>query len=220
VRLQRYEISLHHCLIVDRCRFAANGHGANFDTGARSAHTIPCQTVGWPLFTSRRREESPGSTEMRCRLTAGGGDPRDSATENIPPSPSSFVRDYPCGIIWAVRVKWCGKSAPRCRQRWRQGKPHREQDQVGAAGTISQIWCQADLRAAARVGRARRSATNAPDEWPSPPPRLARRRDRTRLTDRLAIPRLEQKRNILDSNRRPIDRPSTCSGQWGGQTKI
>jgi hypothetical protein len=30
-------------------------------------------------------EESPGSTEIRCRLTAGGGDPRDSATENKPP---------------------------------------------------------------------------------------------------------------------------------------
>ena len=34
----------------------------------------------------------------------------------------------------AARVKWCGKSAPRGRQRRRQGKPHREQDQVGAAG--------------------------------------------------------------------------------------
>ena len=35
----------------------------------------------------------------------------------------------------AARVKRCGKSAPRRRQRRRQGKPHREQDQVGAAGT-------------------------------------------------------------------------------------
>ena len=34
----------------------------------------------------------------------------------------------------AARVKRCGKSAPRRRQRRRQGKPHREQDQVGAAG--------------------------------------------------------------------------------------
>ena len=31
-------------------------------------------------------EESPGSTGMRCRPTAGGGDPRESATENIPPA--------------------------------------------------------------------------------------------------------------------------------------
>ena len=32
------------------------------------------------------QEESPGSTKTRCQLTAGGGDPRDSATENKPPN--------------------------------------------------------------------------------------------------------------------------------------
>ena len=31
-------------------------------------------------------EESPGSTETRCRLTTGGGDPRESATERKPPA--------------------------------------------------------------------------------------------------------------------------------------
>ena len=30
-------------------------------------------------------EESPGSMDMRCRITSGGGNPRDSATENKPP---------------------------------------------------------------------------------------------------------------------------------------
>src|SRR5262245_13630177 len=30
-------------------------------------------------------EESPGSMEARCRITSGGGDPRDSATESKPP---------------------------------------------------------------------------------------------------------------------------------------
>jgi hypothetical protein len=47
-----------------------------------------------PLRVSRlggrgayRAEESPGSTETRCRLTAGGGDPRESATEKRPPPP-------------------------------------------------------------------------------------------------------------------------------------
>ncbi len=30
-------------------------------------------------------EESPGSIDIRCRITSGGGDPRDSATENEPP---------------------------------------------------------------------------------------------------------------------------------------
>ena len=31
------------------------------------------------------KEESPGSTKKRCQLITGGGDPRDSATENKPP---------------------------------------------------------------------------------------------------------------------------------------
>ena len=30
--------------------------------------------------------------------------------------------------------------------------------------------CQASFRAAARVGRKRRSVTSVPEEWPSPPP--------------------------------------------------
>ena len=37
-------------------------------------------------FIEGRGEESPGSTETRCRVTPGGGDPRDSATESIPPA--------------------------------------------------------------------------------------------------------------------------------------
>ena len=32
------------------------------------------------------KEESPGSTKTWCQLMAGGGDPRDSATENKPPN--------------------------------------------------------------------------------------------------------------------------------------
>ena len=71
-------------------------------------------------------EESPGSTGRRCRLTAGGGDLRESATETTPPAQASL--DGP-----RARAKWCGKSAPRARQRERQGKPHREQDRIGAA---------------------------------------------------------------------------------------
>ena len=64
-----------------------------------------------------------------------------------------------------VRVKGCGKSAPRLRRRRRHGKPHREQDRVGAVGPA---MGQAGFRAAARVGRARRPATGVPDEWSSP----------------------------------------------------
>ena len=43
-------------------------------------------------------EESPGSTKIRCQLTAGGGNLRDSATENKPP--------------YQGKVKRCGKSTP------------------------------------------------------------------------------------------------------------
>src|SRR6201985_1346387 len=67
-------------------------------------------------------EESPGSIDIRCRITPGGGNPRESATENEPLPPRE-----------AVRVKRCGKSAPRVRQRSRHGKPHREQDRIGMA---------------------------------------------------------------------------------------
>ncbi len=44
--------------------------------------------ASWP--DGRRRffeaEESPGSIETRCRITSGGGNPRESATENKPPA--------------------------------------------------------------------------------------------------------------------------------------
>jgi len=54
-----------------------------------------------------------GHRRIWCRLTTGQGDLKESATENIPPKRKLVVR-----------VKWCGKSAPRVwRQAW-QGKPH------------------------------------------------------------------------------------------------
>ena len=31
------------------------------------------------------KEESPGFTKTQCQITSGGGNPRESATENIPP---------------------------------------------------------------------------------------------------------------------------------------
>ena len=110
----------------------------------------------WPC----RGEESPGSTEARCRVTPGGGDPRESATESKPPA--HIRRRF--GVSPA-RVKGCGKSAPRVRRRTRHGKPHREQDRVGTAGR--RLGGRAGFRAAVRVGRTRRPATDVPDEWPS-----------------------------------------------------
>ena len=101
-------------------------------------------------------EESPGSTETRCRITSGGGDSRESATESKPPL---------C-LGTGVRVKGCGKSAPRTRQRGRHGKPHREQGQIGAACRASRLAVRV-FRNAARVGCTRCAATRIPDEWSS-----------------------------------------------------
>src|SRR5690242_9163929 len=112
--------------------------------------------VRWPGDRGRGNlfEESPGSTERRCRLTAGGGDPRDSATEMTPPKGPVFF-----GRLAPARLKWCGKSAPRLWQQRRHGKPHREQDQIGTARDV--------FRIAVRVGRVRCVATHIPEEWSS-----------------------------------------------------
>ena len=92
-----------------------------------------------------------------------------------------------------VRVKRCGKSAPRWRQRQRQGKPHREQDQIGVAGRAFFFVCcthretcgvEPIFRPATRVDCLRRLVTNVPDEWPS---RRGNSPNRTRLTGRLVL---------------------------------
>src|SRR5579862_5468895 len=108
---------------------AAGGAAAAraFDNSIRAAHIKWARRPGGRSLLWRG-EESPGSTEVRCRVTPGGGDPRESATESTPPRPFRKTRR-------AARVKGCGKSAPRRRQRRRHGKPHREQDQVGTAGS-------------------------------------------------------------------------------------
>ena len=118
-------------------------------------------------------EESPGSTETRCRLTAGGGDPRESATESKPPGKAFALR--------RVRVKGWGKSPPRDRQRDRHGKPHREQNRIGTAWGDEPRQVS---RPAVRVGCTRRPATgalqrNGRHAGESPP-------YRTRLTGQLA----------------------------------
>ena len=126
-------------------------------------------------------EESPGSMEARCRITSGGGDPRESATESRPPRPSSL--DLASSDL-AARVKGCGKSAPRTRQRGRHGKPHREQGQIGAAGKVHALrfaFSGTLPGLAARGARQRASQMNG-----HPANRHhAAFADRTRLTGRL-----------------------------------
>lgn len=66
-----------------------------------------------------------------------------------------------------VRVKWCGKSAPRAWRHERQGKPRREQNRIGATRGLRKKGSQVRLRIVARVGCSRRPATAVPEEWPS-----------------------------------------------------
>ena len=139
-------------------------------------------------------EESPGSTGIRCRLTAGGGDPRDSATENKPPARTGASRGL------QVRVKRCGKSAPPLRQRRGQGKPHREQDRIGVAGGHGTRNC--DVR---RKG------------VPAPSPGLVARGARQRASQRNGRPRPRER-----PGQNPAYRPSGLhfpspppSWRWG-----
>jgi len=100
------------------------GEAARALAATASIAHIPCLSGDRAAAVSfTLNEESPGSTEQRCRVTPGRRVrlPRESATESIPPA---FGR---------VRSKGCGKSAPRGRQRARHGKPHRVQDRIGAA---------------------------------------------------------------------------------------
>ena len=106
---------------------------------------------------------------------AGGGDPRESATENKPPA------QEPQGVPRA-RAKRCGKSAPRPWQQGRQGKPHREQDRIGAA--VPQGTGAFPPR---RPGWSREARCEArPRGMVVPRSRATWGADRTRLTGRLA----------------------------------
>ncbi len=61
-----------------------------------------------------------------CRVTPGGGNPRESATEKSLPWCQRFTDD---GSM--VMVKRWGKSPPRVWQQERYGKPHPEQCRIG-----------------------------------------------------------------------------------------
>src|SRR5581483_10505290 len=89
--------------------------------------------ISRPGGRCRKAEESPGSTETRCRITSGGGDPRESATESKPLPPPNPPRIRGGIKGGGVRVKGWSKSPPRGWQHPRHGKPHREQSRIGMA---------------------------------------------------------------------------------------
>ncbi len=110
------------------------------------------------VSTCQRKKIGPHSKQVRGgkseqdrarrRLTAARGNPRESATENTQPMAPHLLEEQRVlalddfnlpGQISSgssgrceeqAMVKRCGKSAPRCRQRQRHGKPRRLQNQV------------------------------------------------------------------------------------------
>ena len=109
-------------------------------------------------------EESPGSMDIRCRITSGG------ATPGTVPQKTNRRGALPRAASTTARVKWCGKSAPRRRQRRRHGKPHREQNRIGTVWSASPRGGALQDRCpnpAVRVGCSKRRATGVPEEWPS-----------------------------------------------------
>jgi len=165
-------------------------HGPRQPCGRYPNLAMPDGRMAAPRLA--RGEESPGSTEVRCRVTPGGGDPRESATESTPPAcPASTGR--------AARVKRCGKSAPRRRQRRRQGKPHREQDQVGAAGIPFAGMPGGPSRR--RSGRSHEALGNGRPRGMAIPARdQLQGRDRTRLIRRLAYLNLGTIRELVSAH--------------------
>ena len=140
--------------------------------------------VGQPA-PPRPMEESPGSMETRWRLTAAGGDPRESATESKPPKRCVPVTACHArkGANVAARMKGCGKSAPRRRQRRRQGKPHREQNRIGMAGREA-TWRQVGFQTS-HPGWLLEGASNGHPRRMAVAGHLRVRPDRPRLTGRL-----------------------------------
>src|SRR5262245_29605896 len=79
--------------------------------------------VGRAVASGNGRGKS-GLHRAACRLTAGQAFGPDGKRN----------RKYTASPRGEVRVKWCGKSAPRRKQFRRHGKPHAEQDQIGEKG--------------------------------------------------------------------------------------
>src|SRR6202023_820714 len=94
-----------------------------------------------------------GLHRARCQVTPGRREPTESATERYRLSTAQAV---------PVRVKWCGKSAPRWWQHQWHGKPHLKQDQIGKQAAPLAAVCGPHI--GFRVGRLSCAATRIPEE--------------------------------------------------------
>ena len=102
---------------------------ARVDADAARAHIRPARRPDG-REDGNISEESPGSTETRVPGNARRVKAQGQCNRERPPKPgvAGFPRE-----TRPARVKRWGKSPPRTRQRGRHGKPHPEQDQIGAA---------------------------------------------------------------------------------------
>ena len=97
----------------------------------------PRQSAGRPLRLQGRGGKSGlhGST-VPDNVRRGRPQGKCHRKQTAPPALrlSMSPRSMTGRSAGGVRVKGCGKSAPRPRQRGRHGKPHREQNRIGVAG--------------------------------------------------------------------------------------
>ncbi len=90
----------------DRRRMPRDPSPAALGPRARPRYIGPARGSGGRGSASSGGEESPGSMERRCRLTAGGGDPRESATESR--STAASARQGRKGAVRAHRASGNG----------------------------------------------------------------------------------------------------------------
>ena len=123
-------------------------------------------------------EESPGSTGIRCRLTAGGGDPRESATENKPPA----LEETPAGKGETVRQE---RTAPPATGAAGQTPPGARPNRGGRRSEWGKIPCRRrrDIPVPS-PGLVARGAQRCASQRNGRP--RSQGLDRTRLTGRLA----------------------------------
>ena len=117
-----------------------------------AAGAMVCAGVGQAIAASQECGGKSGLRRARCQVTPGGREPTESATENKPPKRRASA---------TVRVKWCGKSAPR---RWQHSAAR--QTPPGARPNREARGCkpQRAARTRFRVGRLRCAATRIPEE--------------------------------------------------------
>ena len=87
LRLVFSGFTVHLALTASSPFLYAQAHNWPLDGGVAPPHPCYRQSIGRPLRRDRKvaGEESPGSMDKRCRITSGGREPRESATENEPP---------------------------------------------------------------------------------------------------------------------------------------